>query len=168
VQRMGQLIDSLLRLSRITRAEFSREPVNVSELAHEVLSELRSQNPSRSIDFEVQPDMQVEADPRLLRVALENLLGNAVKFTANSAPARIWFGRSESSGEFYVRDNGAGFDMRYAPKLFNAFQRLHGDKDFAGSGIGLATVARVIRRHHGTIRAEGEVGVGATFWFTLG
>jgi signal transduction histidine kinase len=167
VQRMGGLIDSLLRLSRITRAELNRETVNLSALAEEVGEELKTEQSQREIRFVVEPGLEVMADPRLLRVALENLFGNAVKFTANKPAAHIEFGRS-ASGEFYVRDNGAGFDMRYAPKLFTAFQRLHGDKDFTGSGIGLATVARVIRRHHGSIRAEAEVGVGATFWFTLG
>jgi signal transduction histidine kinase len=102
----------------------------------------------------------------LLRAALENLLGNAVKFTAREPEARIEFGHSE--GAYFVRDNGVGFDMRYASKLFNAFNRLHGDKDFRGSGIGLATVARIIRRHQGRIWAESQLGQGATFWFTLG
>jgi signal transduction histidine kinase/CHASE3 domain sensor protein len=168
VQKMGQLIDSLLQLSRITRAEIIREDVNVSELAEDVARELRVQNPDRNLVFSIQPDLMANADPRLLRVALENLLGNAVKFTANVPETHIEFGRSGATGEFYIRDNGAGFDMKYANKLFIAFQRLHGDKDFKGSGIGLATVSRVIRRHQGEIRAEGAVNQGATFHFTLG
>jgi signal transduction histidine kinase/CHASE3 domain sensor protein len=168
VQKMGQLIDSLLQLSRITRADLSREEVNISQLAEDVARDLRAENPDRNIVFSIQSEMTGNADPRLLRVALENLLGNAAKFTANRSEARIEFGRSEATGEFCVRDNGAGFDMKYANKLFVAFQRLHGDKDFKGSGIGLATVSRVIQRHQGRIRAEGAVDSGATFWFTLG
>lgn len=167
VQRMGQLIDSLLQLSRITRADLSRESFNLSELAEEVLAELRAANPDRSILTTVQPGLQVEADPRLIRVALENMFGNAIKFTSRVSAAQIEFGQQDT-GEYFVRDNGAGFDMQYVSKLFNAFQRLHGDRDFLGSGIGLATVARVIRRHGGEIRAEGEIGKGATFSFTLG
>jgi signal transduction histidine kinase len=168
VQKMGQLIDSLLQLSRITRAEISREEVNLSALAEEAVRDLRAQNPDRRMEFAIESGLMVYGDPRLLRVALENMLGNAVKFTAKQVEARIEFGRSQATGEYYVRDNGAGFDMRYADKLFTAFQRLHGDKDFKGSGIGLATVSRVIRRHHGTMRAEGVIDSGATFWFTLG
>jgi signal transduction histidine kinase len=167
VQRMGQLIDSLLQLSRITRADLSRETFDLSELAEEVLADLRAAHPERNIATTVQPGLMVEADPRLLRIALENLFGNAIKFSSRVLEAHIQFGRA-ASGEFYVRDNGAGFDMQYVSKLFNAFQRLHGDRDFLGSGIGLATVARVIRRHGGSIRAEGETGKGAVFSFTLG
>ncbi|MFT4111433.1 CHASE3 domain-containing protein [Silvibacterium sp.] len=167
VQRMGQLIDSLLQLSRITRAEISREDFSLSELADDVARELASQNSERSLDFHIQPGMDVNADPRLLRVALENLIGNAVKFTARKPEAVIEVGYFPESDEYYVRDNGAGFDMQYANKLFVAFQRLHGDKDFKGSGIGLATVARVIRRHHGSMRAEAQLNEGATFCFTL-
>jgi signal transduction histidine kinase len=168
VQKMGQLIDSLLQLSRITRAEIARENVNLSELAEDVARDLRVQNVDRNISFLIEPGLMANADPRLLRVAMENLLGNAVKFTAKQPEARIEFGRSSETGEYYVHDNGAGFDMQYAGKLFTAFQRLHGDKDFKGSGIGLATVSRVLRRHQGTMRAEGAVNSGATFWFTLG
>lgn len=168
VQKMGQLIDSLLQLSRITRAELSREHVNLSELANDVARDLRASHPDRNLTFRIEPGLEADADPRLLRVALENLLGNAVKFTAKKPEAVIEVGRSPETGEFYIRDNGAGFDMRYANKLFKAFQRLHGDREFQGSGIGLATVSRVIHRHMGTIRTQGEVGQGATFWFTVG
>lgn len=168
VQKMGQLIDSLLQLSRITRAELTREHVNVSDLAADVARDLRVSHPTRNLTFRIEPDLTADADPRLLRVALENLLGNAVKFTARTPEAIIEVGRSPETGEFFVRDNGAGFDMRYANKLFKAFQRLHGDRDFQGSGIGLATVSRVIHRHLGTIRTQGEVDHGATFWFTVG
>lgn len=168
VQRMGQLIDALLQLSRITRAELTWETVDLSAMVSELAEELRQQNPDRRIEFEIQTGLKTRGDPRLLRVGLENLLGNAVKFTGKQAESRIAVGQSSETGEFYIRDNGAGFDMQYASKLFNAFQRLHGEKDFKGSGIGLATVARVIRRHHGSIRAEGLVEGGATFWFKLG
>lgn len=168
VQRMGLLIDSLLQLSRITRADLLHEYVNLSELAEEVARDMQVQNPGRKLVFRIEPDLVAFADARLLRVALENLMNNAVKFTARQPEAIIELGRSGTTGEFFIRDNGAGFDMRYANKLFQAFQRLHGDKDFVGSGIGLATVSRVIRRHLGTIRAEGAENEGATFWFTVG
>jgi signal transduction histidine kinase len=167
VQRMGQLIDALLRLSRITRAEISREEFNISELAESVAAELLEHNGSRRISVHVEPGLKVFADPRLTRVALENLLGNAVKFSSKLPDAEILFGWDAEQRAWYVRDNGAGFDMVYADKLFGAFNRLHGDKDFTGSGIGLATVARVIQRHHGRIWANSEVNRGATFWFTL-
>ena len=168
VQRMGQLIDSLLQLSRITRAEISREPVDMSALGDSVVANLREEEPGRKLDIVVDPNMHVDADPKLLRVALENLLGNAAKFTSKVEHPTIHFGYDPGQKAFFVRDNGAGFDMYYKDKLFNAFNRLHGDKDFKGSGIGLATVARVIRRHHGTIWADAEVNRGATFYFTLG
>jgi len=168
VQKMGSLIDSLLQLSRITRADIAREDVDVSELAKDVAHDLRQQNPKRHFSFHIQPGMHVHADARLLRVAFENLLGNAVKFTAKKETAIIEIGWDQETGEFFVRDNGAGFDMQYVKKLFTAFQRLHGDRDFQGSGIGLATVSRVIHRHGGTIRAEGVVNEGAVFRFTLG
>ncbi len=168
VQKMGQLIDSLLRLSRVTRADLLREHVNLSNLAEEVARDLRAQHLDRNLTFRIESNLNTHADPRLLRVALENMLGNAVKFTAQQPEAIIELGRSPQSGEFFIRDNGAGFDMQYVDKLFHAFQRLHGDKDFAGSGIGLATVSRVIRRHRGTIRTESVINEGATFWFTVG
>ncbi len=168
VQRMGQLIDSLLQLSRITRAEITRAEVDLSGLAEGIVVNLREENPGRAMQFTIEEGLRAEADPKLLQVALENLLGNAVKFTSKVAAAEIAFGWDAVQGGWFVRDNGAGFDMFYADKLFNAFNRLHGDKDFKGSGIGLATVARVVRRHHGRIWAKGEVNHGATFWFTLG
>jgi signal transduction histidine kinase/CHASE3 domain sensor protein len=168
VQKMGQLIDALLQLSRITRAELTREDIDVTALAEEVASDLRQQNPNRNLTFRIQPGMHADADPRLLRVAFENLLGNAVKFTSKKEVAVIDVGQNSETNEFFVRDNGAGFDMQYAGKLFTAFQRLHGDRDFQGSGIGLATVSRVVRRHGGKTRAESAVGDGATFLFTLG
>ena len=168
VQRMGELIDALLQLSRITRAPIEREHFDLSALAEAVAADLQEQNREREITFHIEDGLAAEADPKLLRVALENLLGNAVKFSARAPQAVIEFGWDGEKKAWFVRDNGAGFDMYYAEKLFNAFNRLHGDKDFKGSGIGLATVARVIRRHHGTIWADSVVGRGATFWFTLG
>jgi len=168
VQRMGQLIDALLQLSRITRADLTREHFDLTETAEFVASVLKDDNPGRRIVFHIEPGLEAEADPRLVRVALENLLGNAVKFSARREEAVIDFGWDAKEKAWFVRDNGAGFDMYYAGKLFNAFNRLHGDKDFKGSGIGLATVARVIHRHHGKIWADSAVDHGATFWFTLG
>jgi signal transduction histidine kinase len=168
VQRMGQLIDSLLQLSRITRADIAREPVDMTALAESVVANLRDEYPGRELKITIDPGMQVDADSKLLRVALENLLGNAAKFTSKVEHPVIHFGWDAEKQAFFIRDNGAGFDMYYSDKLFNAFNRLHGDKDFKGSGIGLATVARVIRRHHGRIWADAQVNHGATFFFTVG
>jgi len=168
VQRMGQLIDALLQLSRITRAELSREDFDLSEIAGQVAQELAAQNSDRQIEFRVEAGLRANADPKLIRIALENLLGNAVKFSGKVDQPVVEFGWDPAADAWFVRDNGAGFDMYYAEKLFNAFNRLHGDKDFKGSGIGLATVARVVRRHHGRIWADSVVHHGATFWFTLG
>ena len=168
VQRMGQLIDALLQLSRITRADIVRESIQPSAIAEKVVAGLQEENPDRRITFTVTPGPDADADPKLVQVALENLLGNAVKFTGRREHAEISFGWDAEKSAWRVQDNGAGFDMHYKDKLFNAFNRLHGDKDFKGSGIGLATVARVIRRHHGHIWADSTVDHGATFWFTLG
>ncbi len=168
VQRMGMLIDALLQLSRVTRAEILREPVDLSAMANTVAANVKDENPERAMQITVDPGMQVNADPKLLRVALENLLGNAAKFTGKVAHPVIHMGWNSKEEAFFIEDNGAGFDMHYAGKLFGAFNRLHGDKDFKGSGIGLATVARVIARHHGRIWAYGEVDHGATFFFTVG
>jgi signal transduction histidine kinase len=168
VQRMGHLIDALLQLSRITRAEITRETFDMSELAESVAAGLVEENPGREITFHLEPGLQADGDPKLLRVALENLMGNAVKFSSKKPDIIIEFGWDKEKNAWFVRDYGAGFDMFYAGKLFNAFNRLHGDKDFKGSGIGLATVARVIHRHHGEISADSVVDHGATFWFTLG
>lgn len=168
VQRMGQLIDALLQLSRITRAEITREFFDMTQLAESVASILLEENLDRKIDFHIEPGLRAEADPRLVRVALENLLGNAVKFSSKKVETTIDFGWDKEKNAWFVRDNGAGFDMSYAGKLFSAFHRLHGDKDFRGSGIGLATVARIVHRHHGKIWADSVVDRGATFWFTLG
>lgn len=170
VQRMGTLIDALLQLSRVTRSDVQRERVDLSQLATNIFNELRASDPSRVVDWKSQPGVLAQADPRLMRVALENLIGNAWKFTSRTEAATIEFGSSSRNGQivYFIKDNGAGFDMQYVDRLFTAFQRLHGDRDFKGSGIGLATVSRIIRRHHGTIGAEGEPGHGATFFFSLG
>ena len=168
-QRMAILIDDLLNLSRITRAELNRKTVDLSELARAVVDELVAGQPERTVRVEIQPELTVEADPHLLRAALANLIGNAWKFTAKQPDATIMVGAHDNSDErvFFVRDNGAGFDMTYAHKLFGAFQRLHHVDEFEGTGIGLATVQRIIHRHGGHIWAEGAVDQGATFYFTL-
>jgi len=167
--RMAQLIDDLLSLSRVTRAEVHREAVDLSAMAHEVFRELQRAEPERRLEWQIMPGVVAEGDSQLLRVVLVNLLGNAWKFTGKQPRARIEFGFSQDNGAsaFLVRDNGAGFDMAYADKLFGAFQRLHRMTEFPGTGIGLATVQRIIRRHGGRIWAEGTPGHGATFFFTL-
>ncbi len=168
-QRMAQLIDDLLELSRLTRAELRWAPVSLSALALAVAEELRHNHPERAVEFVIAEGLTAEGDARLLRIALENLLGNAWKFTAKRPQARIEFGAARRNGEtiYVVRDNGAGFDMEYADKLFGAFQRLHSTAEFPGTGIGLATVQRIIHRHGGRLWAEGAVEQGAAFYFTL-
>lgn len=167
--RMGELIDSLLGLSRLTRVEMDVQDVDLSSLANRVVGELRNLDPDRDIEFSVQPGVVAKADPTLVRSVLENLLGNAWKFTVGTTGARIEFGASTADGEtvYHVRDNGAGFEMAYADKLFGAFQRLHDQREFPGTGVGLATVARVVHRHGGRVWADGKPGGGATFYFTL-
>ena len=167
VQRMGQLIDALLQLSRITRAELSRQDVDVSALAGVVATALQEEAEGRTPTFHIEAGLRTDADAKLLQVALENLMGNAVKFSSKVEHPSIAFGWDTRNDAYFIRDNGAGFDMQYADRLFSAFNRLHGDKDFKGSGIGLATVARVVRRHGGSIWTESAVNYGATFWFTL-
>jgi light-regulated signal transduction histidine kinase (bacteriophytochrome) len=166
---MGQLIDDLLKLARVTRAELTMEEVDLSAIAEEIGSALQEGVPNRRAEFVVEPGLHVRGDARLLRVALENLLSNAWKFTEGRSPARIELGLSQVNGtaSFFVRDNGVGFDMQYAGKLFGAFQRLHDAAEFPGTGIGLATVQRVVRKHGGRIWAEAEHDRGATFNFTL-
>lgn len=164
--RMGELIDAMLQLSRLTRSPLKLEPVDLSRTAQEVLEDLQTAEPARSVELAVQPGLEVVGDATLLRNLIANLLGNAWKFTQAANPARIAFGVGES-GEYFVRDNGAGFSQDYVDKLFRPFQRLHTEEQFAGHGIGLATVRRIVERHGGVIRAEGSVGEGATFWFTL-
>jgi PAS domain S-box-containing protein len=168
-QRMAGLIDDLLELSRLSRAELERQPVDLSSLAVEVAAELRAAEPRRTAAVVIAPGLTGQGDPRLLRLVLENLLENAWKFTRQRDGARIEFGCAETDGEraFFVRDNGAGFDTAYAHKMFGAFQRLHTQSEFEGSGIGLATVQRIIHRHGGCVWARGVVGQGAVFYFTL-
>lgn len=168
-QRMGQLIDDLLGLSRVTRQQLRRANVNLTALAQSVAGGLASAEPGRQAEFVIPPGLTVNADPNLLRSVLENLFTNAWKFTARKAHARIELGQTERDGEtvFFIRDNGAGFDMAYIDKLFGAFQRLHSAHDFPGTGIGLATVQRIIHRHGGRVWAEGKPGEGACFYFTL-
>jgi signal transduction histidine kinase len=167
--RMGQLIDALLSLSRVTRVDFRREPVNLSRLADAVVKQLRASQPERVVDFVNEEEIVAHGDAPLLRALLENLIGNAWKFTGARPRTSIAFGMENKDGTpaYYVRDNGAGFDMAYAQKLFAPFQRLHTEKEFAGTGIGLATVQRIVQRHGGRIWADGTVGAGATFHFTL-
>ena len=167
-QRMGTLIDDLLDLARITRTRFVRETVDLSALAASVVEDLRSADPARDVEVVVEPGLVADGDRRLLRVALENLLGNAWKYTSKKPRARIEFARVATDPPTYaVRDDGAGFDMAYADRLFGAFQRLHGEAEFPGHGIGLAGVQRIVQRHGGAVRAEGKVGEGASFFFTL-
>jgi light-regulated signal transduction histidine kinase (bacteriophytochrome) len=170
-ERMGQLIEDLLKLSRISRQEMQTGPVDLSALARSIAEELQAGEPERRtrIDWEIAPGVQVIGDAGLLRVVLQNLLGNAWKYCSKRDSARIEFGAAEKYGRpvYFVRDTGAGFDMAYANKLFGAFQRLHAAEDFPGTGIGLATVARIIHRHGGEIWAEGKVNEGASFYFSL-
>lgn len=169
-QLMAQLINDLLELSRVTRSELWQQPVNLSVLAATVVNRLRQREPHRRVDVQIQPGMTTVGDPRLLTIMLDNLLGNAWKFTSKRAQAQIEFGVTEGSANprsYFVRDNGAGFDMRYVHKLFGAFARLHGAHEFEGTGIGLATVQRIILRHGGRVWAEGKVNEGATFYFTI-
>lgn len=167
--RMGQLIDDLLQLSRVTRAELKSEPVDLSALANSVVQELRQREPGRDVVFSVQPGLTARGDSRLLRVMMENLLGNAWKFTSKRSGAHIEFFAETSVGvnHYAVRDNGVGFDMAYASKLFSPFQRLHKSTEYPGTGIGLATVQRIVHRHGGHIEAQATPGQGATFRFTL-
>jgi PAS domain S-box-containing protein len=168
-QRMSHLIDDLLNLSRVARAEIERRPVDLAPIAESVLAELGRAEPERAVSVSVEPGLTADGDRRFVQIALENLLSNAWKFTRNTPAPRIEVGRSERDGRavFFVRDNGTGFDMTYAAKLFTPFKRLHG-KEFEGTGIGLATVQRIVRKHGGAIWAESEPGRGATFFFTLG
>lgn len=168
-QRMGQLIDDLLNLSRMTRVEMHRERVDLSKIAREVVEELRGTERPHEVEFVIADGLFAEADPCLVRVVLANLLGNAWKFTGERPHARIEFGYSAEAGRagYFVRDNGVGFDMKYAEKLFGAFQRLHSATEFPGTGIGLATVQRIVHRHGGRVWAEGYPQAGATFHFAL-
>ena len=168
-QRMGDLIDALLELSRVTRRELRKEPVNLTTIAQEVLKELQHTEPERDVECTIQADMHTQGDKQLLRIALANLLGNAWKYTGKEAHARIEIGSKRESGKtvYFVEDNGAGFDMAYADKLFGAFQRMHRSDEFPGTGVGLATVSRIINKHGGKIWAHSDPVQGSTFFFTL-
>ncbi len=169
-QRMGLLIDGLLRLSRVTRHEMRRDTVDLSALARSIIGDLRKRDPDRAVSVAIADGLVARGDEQLLRVALENLLENAWKFTLRRSNGWIELRRTTIDGEtvYVVRDNGAGFDMEYADKLFIPFERLHGRNEFEGTGIGLATVQRIVRRHGGRIWGEGEPERGASFFFTLG
>jgi light-regulated signal transduction histidine kinase (bacteriophytochrome) len=169
-KRMGLLIDDLLVLSRLTRGDIHRQKVDLTVMAHRILDEIRRADPNRDVDCTIAERLSAHGDDHLLSAVLENLLRNAWKFTSRRKEAKIQFGTSTTSdGEtaFFVKDNGAGFNMAHIGKLFQAFQRLHSVQEFPGNGIGLATVQRIIHRHGGRVWAEGEVEKGATFYFTL-
>jgi light-regulated signal transduction histidine kinase (bacteriophytochrome) len=169
-QQMSRLIDDLLGLARVTRTELHRTSVDLSGLTHSIAERLRETAPQRSCVFHIEDGVHADGDARLLAILLENLLGNAWKFTSKRDHAEITFRREERAGTatYIIRDNGAGFDMAFAAKLFGAFQRLHAAHEFEGTGIGLAIVQRVVHRHGGRIEADGTVDGGATFSFTLG
>ncbi len=168
-QKMAQLIDALLQLSRVTRAEFNPAPVDLSALVRQIASDVRASDPRRDCEFTIEDGVSAEADARLIEVALQNLLNNAWKFSSQRRQTRIQFGVAPHNGVLacYIRDNGAGFDMKYSEKLFTAFQRLHDVREFEGTGIGLATVNRILKRHGARIWAESAPGQGACFYFTL-
>lgn len=168
-QRMGVLIDDMLTLSRISKAEVNIKPVDLSAYANEVAEELSLVDPGRKVVWEIEDDLTADCDARLVRILIANLLGNAFKFTGKVEEARIRFGSEIKDGErcFFIGDNGAGFDMRYAEKLFGAFQRLHSANEFAGTGVGLATVQRIVNKHGGRVWAVAAPNEGATFYFTL-
>jgi signal transduction histidine kinase len=168
-RQMGQLIEDLLNLSRISRQEMKRRGADLSMIARQIAENLTRQDPQRQVEFDIAPELLVQADPNLMKIALENLLNNAYKFTSQCAQAQITFGVDEQDGHkvYFVRDNGAGFDMAYADKLFTPFQRLHSNNEFPGTGIGLATVKRIITRHGGEIWPESKLKIGTTFYFTL-
>ena len=169
-QKMAQLIDDILKLSRITRCELALETVNLTKMAEIIADELHSAEPERMVEFVIAKGLKTSGDSALLKVVLNNLLGNAWKFTGSHAEARIEFGSAKVDGKtaFFIRDDGAGFDAKYADKLFVTFQRLHSEQEFSGTGIGLSLVQLIIHRHGGTVWGEGAVEHGATFWFTIG
>jgi signal transduction histidine kinase len=167
--RMNHMIDALLALAHLSTQPLARQPVNLSQLAGFIVDDLRREAPQRQVQVHIQPGLMAHGDPTLLRMVLENLLGNAWKYSSKNATAQIAFETVNHEGRevFVVRDNGAGFDMRFADRLFGVFQRLHSANDFQGTGVGLASVRRIVRRHGGEVWAESEVGQGARFFFTL-
>jgi len=167
-RRMMLLIDDLLRLARMSRGELTKEIVDLVPMVKTIVERLRRADPARQVELVLPDSLMARGDPRLLSVALENLLSNAWKFTSKKPRARISVGMVPGTHAYFVKDDGAGFDMRYIDRLFGAFQRLHTQAEFDGTGIGLATVQRIIRRHGGRVWAEGTVGEGASFYFTLG
>jgi len=168
-QRMTSVFDGLQMLFRLTSGEIRREDLDISAMAQQAVDELRTENPGRKVEVEIMPGIMASGDQRLVRILLSNLMNNAWKFTSGTRSPKITVGREVLDGEsrVFVRDNGAGFDMIEAHRLFGAFQRLHSQSDFAGAGIGLATARRIVNRHGGKIWAEGAVGEGATFYFVL-
>ncbi len=168
--RMNAMIDAMLSLARLSAQPIAQQPVNLSQLAHWVIDDLRRGAPERSVGVDIEPALQATGDPTLLRQVIENLLANAWKYSSRVEHAQIGFCRTERDGRlvFEVKDNGAGFDMRSAERLFGLFQRLHSANEFPGTGIGLASVRRIVRRHGGDIWAESAPGQGARFYFTLG
>jgi light-regulated signal transduction histidine kinase (bacteriophytochrome) len=170
VEGMEHLIDDLLELSRVSRVDLRRETIRLDDVARTCAEELERREPSRSVEWGIAGELHVSADPRLVKIVLENLLANAWKFTRKRDRAHIELGKAGRGAEsiYFVRDNGAGFDMAHASKLFAPFQRLHSPAEFEGTGVGLATVQRIVHRHGGRIWAESEIDKGATFFFTLG
>jgi light-regulated signal transduction histidine kinase (bacteriophytochrome) len=170
VRRMSELIDDLLKLSRVSTSAMERETVDLSAIARSVVVELRRMQPERKVEFVVGATERTQGDPRLLQIVVENLLRNSWKYTSRHEDARIEFGAKQSNGQvvYFVHDDGAGFDPELSQRLFKPFQRLHSTAQFQGSGVGLATVQRIIQRHRGEVWAEGAVEKGATFYFTLG
>jgi light-regulated signal transduction histidine kinase (bacteriophytochrome) len=168
-QRMGRLIDELLGLSRVTRAELNLRAVNLSEIAREIANSLDQQQPARAVKWDIEEGITVHADKALMQIAKQNLLENAWKFTGKTEQPVVHIGSLKRDGkkECFVADNGVGFDMAYADRLFGAFQRLHHESEFSGTGIGLAIVHRIFRRHEGAIRVQAKPGLGATFFFSL-
>ena len=166
--RMNSMIDALLALARLSSQPLARQAVDLSQLAGYVAEDLRRQFPGREVRLNIEPNLRATGDPTLLRLVLENLLGNAWKYTAKARTAEVWFGHRAGDADTYaVRDNGAGFDMRFVDRLFGVFQRLHSASDFPGTGVGLASVRRIVRRHGGEVWAEAEVDRGASFYFSL-
>jgi light-regulated signal transduction histidine kinase (bacteriophytochrome) len=167
---MSDLIDALLQLSRVTRSQMQPVQVDLSAIAQEIIEELRGEEPERKVEVHLAPDLETKGDPQLLRIVLSNLLHNAWKYTSKRSRSRIEFGmiaENVSQATYFIKDNGAGFDQTYVDKLFTAFQRLHSQEEFPGTGIGLATVQRIIYRHGGKVWAEGECDRGATIYFSL-